>query len=76
MVKIDHGYGFSTIYGHNSQNIVAVGQNVVKGQQIAKAGATGLVTGVHCHYEVRYFDRPVNPQRFLNLNIFSASKNW
>ena len=75
-VEIDHGYGFSTIYGHCEQLLVDVGQYVYKGQIIAKVGATGLAQGPHCHYEVRYFDRPVNPERFLNLNIFTASKNW
>ena len=75
-VEIDHGYGFSTLYGHCETLLVDVGQYVYKGQLIAKVGSTGLAQGPHTHYEVRYFDRPVNPVRFLNLNIFSASKNW
>jgi murein DD-endopeptidase MepM/ murein hydrolase activator NlpD len=75
-IEVDHGYGFSTIYAHNSLNLVQVGQTIHKGQMIAKAGMTGMAEGVHCHYEVRFFDRPVNPTRFLNLTIFSASKNW
>lgn len=75
-IEIDHGYGFSTIYAHNEKNLVEVGQYVYKGQVIGKVGATGLAQGPHTHYEVRYFDRPVNPERFLNLNIFTASKNW
>jgi murein DD-endopeptidase MepM/ murein hydrolase activator NlpD len=75
-VSIDHGYGFSTVYGHNSQLLVEPGQHVYKGQTIALAGQTGLAQGVHCHYEVRFLGRPINPDNFLNLNIFTASKNW
>lgn len=75
-IEVDHGYGFSTMYAHNEQNLVEVGQYVYKGQIIGKVGASGLAQGPHVHYEVRYFDRPVNPERFLNLNIFTASKNW
>lgn len=75
-VVIDHGYGFSTVYAHNSQLLVAPGQHVYKGQTLALAGQTGLAQGVHCHYEVRFLGRPINPENFLNLNIFTASKNW
>ncbi len=75
-IEIDHGYGFSTVYAHNESLLVDIGQYVYKGQVIAKVGTTGLSQGPHCHYEVRYFDRPVNPDRFLSLNIFTASKNW
>jgi murein DD-endopeptidase MepM/ murein hydrolase activator NlpD len=75
-VEIDHGYGYSTVYAHNALITVGVGQHIRKGQIIARAGMTGLAQGVHCHYEVRFFDRPVNPDRFLNLTIFTASKNW
>ena len=71
-VEIDHGGGFITLYGHNSVNLVEVGQVVEKGQLIARVGSTGLAAGNHCHYEVHYYDRPVDPTRFLNLNVFTA----
>ncbi|GBR72316.1 putative metalloendopeptidase [Candidatus Termititenax spirochaetophilus] len=74
-IEIDHGNGFSTLYGHNSENLVEEGDVVEKGQLIAKVGSTGLAAGDHCHYEVHYFDRPVNPVRFLNLNVFTANQN-
>ncbi len=73
---IDHGYGFSSVYAHSGKLLVSVGQKVAKGQRLALAGDTGLAQGVHCHYEVRFFNRPINPANFLNLNIFTASKNW
>jgi len=75
-IVIDHGYGFKTIYGHNSKLAVSIGSRVRKGQIIAYVGATGLATGPHVHYEVRKNNRPVNPVSYLNLNIFTAGKVW
>ncbi|GBR77650.1 putative metalloendopeptidase [Candidatus Termititenax dinenymphae] len=74
-IEIDHGGGFSTLYGHNSANLVTANQQIDKNQLIAYVGATGLAAGDHCHYEVHYFNRPVDPGRFLNLNIFTANQN-
>ena len=52
-VKIDHGNGFTTLYAHNSENLVEVGDTVTKGQVIAISGSTGMSTGIHCHYEIQ-----------------------
>lgn len=65
VVIISHGYGYSTLYGHNSRNKVKVGERVKKGQQIAFVGSTGISTGPHVHYEVRINGRAVNPRKFL-----------
>lgn len=51
-IKIDHGNGFVTLYGHNAENLVQVGDKVKKGDVIAMSGSTGMSTGIHCHYEV------------------------
>jgi len=51
-VIISHGNGIRTLYAHNSQLHVAVGQNVQQGQLIASSGASGNVTGPHCHFEI------------------------
>lgn len=51
-VTISHGYGFETSYCHNSSITVKVGQQVKKGQTIAKVGSTGRSTGPHVHYMV------------------------
>ncbi len=67
LVKIRHGNGYETRYGHNSHILVHVGQNVKKGQKIALAGATGEATGPHCHYEVRDHGCPINPVPFLKV---------
>lgn len=65
MVEIDHGNGIATIYGHNSELLVAPGQKVKKGETIAYMGNTGISTGPHCHYEVRVNGTAVNPSSFL-----------
>ncbi|TZE83114.1 murein hydrolase activator EnvC family protein [Calorimonas adulescens] len=64
-IIIDHGSGLSTLYGHNSKLLVKVGDKVVKGQQIAEAGSTGLSTGSHLHFEVRKDGTPVDPMPYL-----------
>ncbi|MDD5593469.1 MAG: M23 family metallopeptidase [Candidatus Margulisbacteria bacterium] len=75
-VEIDHGYGVKTLYAHNSNYAVRVGQRVNKGQVVSYVGMTGWTTGPHLHYEVRRWDRPINPVAFLDLNILSASRFW
>ncbi len=75
-VEIDHGYGISTLYAHNSKLLVYEGQLVQKGDIISRSGATGFAKGPHIHYEVRKFNKPISPAPYLNLNIFSAAKSW
>jgi len=65
VVTIDHGYGYRTIYGHNSKYHVKVGQRVRRGDRIASVGNTGRSTGSHVHYEVRLNGVPVNPRKYL-----------
>ena len=65
LVRINHGNGYETYYGHNSSLTVSVGQKVYKGQQIARVGSTGNSTGNHCHFEVRYNGVAKNPLKYL-----------
>ncbi len=64
MVKIDHGNGFTTLYAHNSENLVEVGDTVTKGQEIAMSGSTGMSTGIHCHYEIQLNGIYQNPRDY------------
>lgn len=53
MIVIDHGYGYTTVYGHLDRVLVRPGERVKRGAMIARSGRTGIVTGPHLHYEVR-----------------------
>lgn len=64
-IIIDHGNGMTTLYGHNSSLVVNVGDNVSRGQVIAKAGSTGYSTGVHVHFEVRFNGNHVDPAPYI-----------
>ncbi len=65
LVSIDHGYGVTTRFAHNSQVYVRVGQKVSKYDVISSVGNTGRSTGPHCHYEVRVNGIPVDPINFI-----------
>jgi len=65
LVKIDHGNGIQTYYGHCSKLYVSVGTKVTAGTKIAAVGSTGNSTGNHCHFEVRINGVAVNPQKYL-----------
>lgn len=65
LVTVDHGFGFVTRYGHNSELLVQEGDRVVRGEVIAQVGSTGRSTGPHVHYEVHRHGVPVNPYRYL-----------
>jgi len=74
-VRIDHGNGFSTLYGHNKKILVKRGQEVRRGQKIAIMGSTGRSTGPHLHYEIRYKGRAINPTRFLKIAKYISIGN-
>ncbi|NLN48654.1 MAG: peptidoglycan DD-metalloendopeptidase family protein [Clostridiales bacterium] len=65
LIKIDHGAGFQTWYGHLSAYSVKVGDKVYKGQIIGAVGNTGRSTGPHLHFEIRKNGVPKNPSSYL-----------
>ncbi|MGH2397842.1 MAG: peptidoglycan DD-metalloendopeptidase family protein [bacterium] len=60
-VVIDHGNGFTTLYGHASRLLVTVGRRVDAGDKIAGVGSTGNARGPHLHFEIRFKQLPVDP---------------
>ena len=64
-VLVDHGFGYSTLYGHLADIKVKPGDSVKRGQIIANMGTTGQSTGVHLHYEVWKDGTPVNPKAYF-----------
>ena len=62
---VDHGYGTQTHYAHLSAFKAEIGQEIERGQVIGSAGNTGLTTGVHLHYEVRYNGMPQDPEKYI-----------
>ena len=64
-VKINHGYGYQTLYAHMNKIYVKSGQKVMRGDTIGEVGSTGRATGPHLHYEVRYYGNHMNPQNYF-----------
>jgi murein DD-endopeptidase MepM/ murein hydrolase activator NlpD len=65
VVYVDHGDGYTTVYGHASVLHVKVGDRVKSGELIARVGCTGSCTGSHVHFEVHESGTPVNPLKHL-----------
>lgn len=64
-VIVDHGGGITTLYGHNSQLMVAVGDVVDQGTVVGLLGSTGRSTGPHLHFEIRINGKRVNPLQYI-----------
>jgi murein DD-endopeptidase MepM/ murein hydrolase activator NlpD len=64
-VEVDHGFGFTTLYGHASKLIVAVGDQVTRGDVIAQVGSTGTTTAPNLHYEVKVNGVAQDPSLFI-----------
>lgn len=63
-VKINHGFGYETLYAHMSKYIVKRGQKVKRGEVIGYVGNSGISTAPHLHYEVRKDNKKINPMNF------------
>lgn len=65
MIEVNHGNGYVTRYGHNQAHLVAEGDTVKKGEQIALMGSSGRSTGPHVHFEVLHNGKKVDPAKFI-----------
>jgi hypothetical protein len=75
-IEIDHGGGYRTRYAHLNSQVVAVGQNVAKGQKIGTVGSTGGSSGPHLHYEQRLNGTAVKPVFNGATALFFGTKNY
>ena len=65
-IRINHGYGIETTYGHLSKMLVRYGNRVKRGDVIGLVGSTGkFSTGPHLHYQIAVNDKVVNPTQYI-----------
>lgn len=64
-IVVNHGGGITTIYGHCSEVLVNVGDNIKQGDTIGKIGTTGRSTGPHLHFELRENNIAINPLGYI-----------
>ena len=69
LIEVNHGFGYKSRYAHLSKRYVQVGDSVTRGQVIGEVGNTGVSSGPHLHYEVRYRDNTVNPIHYFNKDM-------
>ncbi|EGK8022766.1 peptidoglycan DD-metalloendopeptidase family protein [Campylobacter lari] len=68
-VILIHNFGFKTVYAHMMRkDVLKAGQFVKKGDLLGYTGNTGLSTGPHLHYEVRFINKLLDPKIFIDLN--------
>lgn len=72
-IVIRHDNGLETVYGHLSEVLVSLNQDVKAGELIALGGNTGHSTGPHLHFETRYIGNAINPAHIINFN---SGKVW
>jgi murein DD-endopeptidase MepM/ murein hydrolase activator NlpD len=65
LVLVQHDFGYSTRYGHNSRLAVKPGEKVKRGQVLAYMGQTGRASGPHCHYEIWQYGKRKNPYTYM-----------
>lgn len=66
MIILDHGDGFETVYAHNRENLVKVGDKVNKGDVIASVGSSGRAGYPYLHFEIRWQHQPQDPMMYLD----------
>ncbi len=74
MIILAHNFGFETVYAHLRFTHVKVGDVIKKGHVIGKTGNSGLSSGPHLHYEVRYASKVLNPRDFIRWDMTNYEK--
>jgi murein DD-endopeptidase MepM/ murein hydrolase activator NlpD len=65
VVKLDHGFGIETLYGHLAKALVKEGQRVKRGDVVGLVGSSGLATGPHLHYMVKVNGQTFDPSKYI-----------
>jgi murein DD-endopeptidase MepM/ murein hydrolase activator NlpD len=65
VVKLDHGFGIETLYGHLAKTLVKEGQRVKRGDVVGLVGSSGLATGPHLHYMVKVNGQTFDPTKYI-----------
>jgi murein DD-endopeptidase MepM/ murein hydrolase activator NlpD len=65
IVRLDHGYGIETLYGHLAKALVKEGQRVNRGDVVGLVGSSGLATGPHLHYMVKVNGQALDPNKYI-----------
>lgn len=68
-LRVQHSYGFSSSYSHLNKFAVKSGEFVKKGDLIAYSGNSGLSSGPHLHYEIRFVGRALDAKPFINWGV-------
>ncbi len=66
-VLIEHENGLSTLYGHLSERLVKVGEQVYPGDIVGLAGNSGKSSGAHLHFEIRYGEINIDPETIVDF---------
>lgn len=74
-IKISHGGGYTTSFGHLSKINVHSGEHITRGQVIGRVGNSGRSTGSHLHYEVNLKGRPIDPSKFMKVANLTCEFN-
>ena len=69
LVILQHAFGFRSYFGHLNKIVIKSTRFVKKGDLIAYSGNTGLSSGPHLHYEIRFIHNAVNPYYFIKWNV-------
>jgi len=69
LIILQHNYGFRAYFGHLNKIVIKSGKFVKKGDLIAYTGNSGMSSGPHLHYEIRFIQRSVNPYEFVKWSV-------